>query len=180
MRKVLFVAALFLLSGVSAKAQQAELFGGYSYEHFSQAGASANLNGWDFSLNYKLARVAGIVGDFSGTYGSQPAPLPVVPVGGSGGSPSTSNTSIQTYLVGPQFSYPGKFSPFFHVMFGAGRLNIAGAGDTNIATAIGGGIDVAAAPHIAIRAFQFDDVITRFGGSTQNNPRISVGVVLRF
>ena len=115
-------------------------------------------------MNYKLARVAGIVGDFSGTYGS----------------PSNGNTSVHTFLVGPQFTFPAKISPFFHVMFGAGHLDIAGAGDTNIATAIGGGIDVATAPHIAIRAFQFDDVITRFGGATQNNPRLSFGVVVRF
>jgi len=164
MRKILFVAAFFLLSAVSAKAQNAEFFGGYSFEHLDQAGYGANQNGWDLSVNYKIVKVAGIVGDFSKTYGSPPF----------------GSTSLTSYLVGPQFSFPTPVSPFFHVMFGAGHADIAGAGETSFATAIGGGVDVPVVPHVAIRAIQVDDIITRFASATQNNPRVSAGIVFRF
>ena len=164
MRKIIFVSALFLLSAVSARAQQADLFAGYSFVHYDQAGATANLNGWNLSVNYKLGQVVGIVGDVGGTYGT----------------PASGSTGLHTFLGGPQFSVPGKVSPFFHVMFGGAHLDIAGSGSTSFSTAIGGGVDFKTAPHIAIRAIQFDDLITRFAGSTQNNPRISVGIVFTF
>jgi hypothetical protein len=52
--------------------------------------------------------------------------------------------------------------------------------DTAFATAIGAGIDVKPFPFVSIRLFQFDYLLTRFGGNTQNQPRASVGVVLHF
>jgi hypothetical protein len=163
MRKIFIVMAFIFLSAGSAKAQ-VELFGGYSFERFNQTGLNANQNGWDVSLNYKVVKVAGIVGDFSRTYGS----------------PSIGSTNLQSYLFGPQFSFPAPVSPFFHVMFGAGHADVAGAGETSFATAIGGGIDIPTAPHISIRAIQIDDIITRFASATQNNPRISAGIVVHF
>ena len=164
MRKILFVAALVLLTSVSAKAQQVEIFGGYSYAHLNQPSASANLNGWDLSLNYRVVKGVGIVGDVSGTYGS----------------PSTGDTSLHTYLFGPQFSYHGRVSPFVHVLFGGGHLNVAGATSTCFTTAIGGGIDIPTVPHISIRAIQIEDVVTKFFGNGVNNPRISAGIVIHF
>ncbi|MGB9402041.1 MAG: hypothetical protein WCA98_00775 [Candidatus Acidiferrales bacterium] len=164
MRKLLFVAAILWCTSFSARAQSAEVFGGYSYEHLGLNGASANLNGWNLSLNYKPTSIIGIVSDFDGTYGS----------------PSTGSTSVHTYLFGPQFTYPGRISPFFHVLFGGGHLNIAGATDNCFTTGLGGGVDFKAAPHISIRAFEYDEVFTRFLGSTQSNPRISIGVVVHF
>jgi opacity protein-like surface antigen len=164
MRKCFFIAALLLLSAVSAKAQQAELFGGFSYAYLSQPSASANLTGWDFSLNYKLARVIGVDGDFSGTYGS----------------PSYGNASMHTFLFGPQFSVPSHVSPFAHVLFGVGHLNVPGATSNCFSEAIGGGLDFHVVPHVAIRAIQVDDVITHFFGNGTNNPRLSAGIVIHF
>ena len=48
------------------------------------------------------------------------------------------------------------------------------------AMAVGAGIDVKAFPFLSVRLFQFDYLLTRFGGSTQNQPRASAGVVLHF
>jgi hypothetical protein len=47
------------------------------------------------------------------------------------------------------------------------------------ATAFGVGIDIKVAPFIALRPIQIDYLITRFNSSTQNQPRVSAGLVLR-
>jgi opacity protein-like surface antigen len=167
MRKILFIAGLFLLASIPAKAQIAphvEVFGGYSYMRFSPSDGGANLNGWNFSVNFKPTRIIGIVADFDGT----------------SGSPEGFDTSVKTYLVGPQFTLPGPISPFVHVMFGGAHLNISGSTDTSFATAIGGGIDFHVAPHISVRPVQFDEVFTRFNNGTQNDERLSLGVVVHF
>jgi hypothetical protein len=65
-------------------------------------------------------------------------------------------------------------------MFGFGRLGANGVGaDTEFATAVGGGLDYRIIRPIAWR-FQGDYVQTRFSGSTQNNIRLSTGIVVRF
>jgi hypothetical protein len=46
--------------------------------------------------------------------------------------------------------------------------------------AAGGGLDWNATTHIGIRVIQAEYVMTRFGGDTQNNARISTGVVFRW
>ena len=51
--------------------------------------------------------------------------------------------------------------------------------DTSFATALGGGIDYKIIRPVAWR-FQGDYVQTRFFGATQNNVRISTGIVFRF
>jgi opacity protein-like surface antigen len=167
MKKILFIAGFLLLVSVPAKAQitpHAEVFGGYSYLRFSPSDGGANLNGWNFSVNFKPTSIIGIVADFDGT----------------SGSPEGFNTNIKTYMFGPQFSLPGSVSPFFHVMFGGAHLNLAGGTDNSFATAIGGGVDFHVAPHISVRPVQFDEVFTRFNGGTQNDERLSLGVVVHF
>jgi len=166
MRKLLVVAALVLCTSLTAKAQdtKAEVFGGYSYMRFNPTGGDVNLNGWNASLNYKLFRGVGIVGDFAGDYGS--------PGGVSG--------SVHTYMFGPQVSFPARVSPFAHVLFGGAHVNISGATDNSFAMGFGGGIDIHAGHNFAFRVFEIDDVYTRFGGFNQNNARASAGIVFRF
>lgn len=167
MKKLLLVAGILLLASVPAKAQiapHAEIFGGYSYMRFSPSDGGANLNGWNFSVNFKPTSIVGVVADFSG----------------DSGSPAGFNTTMHTYLFGPQFTFPGTVSPFVHVLFGAGHVNIAGDTNTSFATAIGGGVDFHVAPHISVRPIQFDEVFTRFNGGSQNDERLSLGVVVHF
>jgi hypothetical protein len=45
---------------------------------------------------------------------------------------------------------------------------------------VGVGIDLKVAPFISVRPIQFDYLVTRFNSGTQNQPRISAGVVLHF
>jgi|SRR5580704_8139459 hypothetical protein len=166
-RNILLLAAMVLCTSLTAKAQfqpHAEVFGGYSYMRYNPTGVDVNLNGWNASVNFKLFPVLGIVGDFAGDYGS----------------PGGISSSVHTYMFGPQFSLPSRVSPFAHILFGGGHLNVSGATDNSYAMEFGGGIDVRATHNLGFRLFELDDVYTRFGGFNQNNARASAGIVLRF
>jgi opacity protein-like surface antigen len=87
----------------------------------------------------------------------------------------------QNFLFGPRVSVPiGKIRLFAEGLFGAGRASTSSFGsDTSFATAIGGGLDYKIIKPVAWR-LQGDYVQTRFFGATQNDVRISTGIVLRF
>jgi hypothetical protein len=94
----------------------------------------------------------------------------------------TSHT--QTYLFGPQISLPGRISPFFHALAGV-AMNTTNSLEpfvrtTSFSSAIGGGVDLRLNHFASVRLAQFDYLMTRFDGSTQNEFRISTGIVLRF
>jgi len=181
----------------SARAQnKVELFGGYSYLRASvQVGQfgplgpgtacppncgtpptvpqQVNLNGWDLSLQYKPIPFLGAVGDFSGQYGTLDG----------------ARTRVHTFLVGPQVSFPAKISPFAHVLVGAakesqdatssGTFFSLGTG-TSVAAAAGAGVDMKIFPFVSVRLFQLDYLRTRLHGATQNQPRVSAGIVIHF
>jgi opacity protein-like surface antigen len=198
MRKGFVVLALSLFSAL-ATAQvptRGNVFFGYSFEN---AGSTAldlanlgrpNLNGWEASLEAKVFPWVGIVADFGGHYGSQSYQTPLPPNGVN----STVNVNGRelTVLFGPRVSVPiGKFRPFAEAMFGTAHIkaplsssqvivdNFIQPNDTSFATALGGGIDYKIIKPVAWR-FQGDYVQTRFFGTTQNNVRLSTGIVLRF
>jgi hypothetical protein len=158
------VLLIVMLMPSAARAQKLQLFGGYSYFRQDNPAGKANLNGWEVSGALK-GRVLGFAADFSGHYGSPFGP----------------STSLQTYLFGPQLSLPLPiFSPYVHALVGGARESSGGISDTAFATAIGGGIDTHIAPFFSYRLFQVDYLATRFGGSTQNNLRVSTGLVFNF
>ncbi len=165
MRKILCALGLLLLSSFPAAAQSwhADVFGGYNYTRLD-AGGGVNLNGWAASLNLKPVGWFGIVSDFSGSYGSPFGPT----------------TSFYTYLFGPQISLPARVSPFAHVLVGGAHITTGPFSDSAFATAVGGGFDAKVLPHIYWRIFQADYLITRFASNTQNNVRVSSGIVIHF
>jgi len=177
-----------------ADAQIAEVFGGYSYVYahtpvtttIACGGAPintcptetttyrTNLNGFELAGTFKPGTWFGITGDYSSHYGT---------------SAGASN-HLQTFLVGPKFSYPADISPFVHVLVG-GANNSLGSGSTVnaivvptshtcFAVAAGGGIDARIAPFVSLRVIQFDYLLTTFHSTTQNQPRISTGIVIHF
>jgi hypothetical protein len=171
----------------ASKAQdKVEVYGGYSYlrasievGNFPPAGPPpfnttqhANLNGWEFSGQYKFLPFLGAVADFNGNYGT---------LNGSG-------VREHTFLFGPQVSLPAKVSPFAHALFGAAResqdIPVAGTSglgaNTSFATALGAGIDVNLVPLVKLRLIQFDYLRTQLHGATQNQPRVSAGIVFHF
>ena len=209
MRKIkllLMLLFVFLFPSASLRAQdKIELFGGYSYvrdpvQIFTPIGIAGpvivippgtcpitgcppgigafstvhvNTHGWEFSGNYKLTGWLGGVADFSGNYGSTHG----------------SNLHLNTYLFGPQVSFPASVSPFAHVLFGAAHESLSNPGvtgianlgtDTAFATAVGAGIDVKVIPFLSVRLIQVDYLATRFGSRTQNQPRASAGIVFHF
>jgi hypothetical protein len=115
----------------------------------------------------------GGVADFNGNYGT---------LDGAG-------TRVHTFLFGPQVSLPAKVSPFAHVLVGVakeshdaflrGGFNSLGS-DKSFASAVGAGIDVKAFPHVFVRLIQLDYLRTQLHGATQNQPRVSAGIVFHF
>jgi len=163
-RKLSLLLGVVFLFSISAQAQDhADVFGGYSYERLGGS-SGANLNGLEITGQYKFARWIGLAADFDGHFGS----------------PDQIDTKQVNFMVGPQISFPARVSPFFHILGGIGHLRVDGSADTSFATAIGGGIDMRLGPVVSWRMFQADDVVTRFFGGTQNNTRISTGLVFRF
>jgi hypothetical protein len=184
MRKIGFVLfALLVLSGL-AGAQiptSGNVFFGYSFYNTDLSSVNrANTNGWEASVEGKVIPFLGMVADFDSHYGSQNFSVACPGVG----CPLTVNANIteHNFLFGPRVSVSvGKFRPFAEALFGAAHVNVNnGVGsDTSFATALGGGLDYKIIRPIAWR-FQGDYVQTRFFGATQDNIRLSTGIVLRF
>lgn len=188
----LLLSALFSVSLLfAAKANaQVQIFGGYSYVRTTvnvETGIGVtcpigvqcvpgttethpNLNGWELAGTYNAFKFFGVTADFSGNYGTvQGSPL-----------------HVQTFLFGPQIHFPGRVSPFVHALFGGAHESLGAvpgsvsSSENAFATALGGGIDIKVLPLISLRLIQVDDLVTRFGSGTQNQPRISAGIVIHF
>jgi hypothetical protein len=178
MRKAGFIiSALLLFAGV-ANAQvptSGNVFFGYSFYNTDLSPTNrSSLNGWEGSLEGKIIPWVGIVADFGGYYGSGVAVC--IP-----GGCSNLTAHEESFLFGPRVSMSfGKIRPFAEALFGGSHINTNGAGaDTSFATALGGGIDYKIIRPIALRV-QGDYVQTRFFAATQNNVRVSTGIVFRF
>jgi hypothetical protein len=167
------------------------VFFGYSYLNSSPIYSGQifvppqrlSMNGWNASFEGKVLPFVGVVADFGDHYGTgapQECPVGVVG-GGSGGCVGSGGLNERNILVGPRVSMSlGRIRPFAEALFGAGHINTNNDGsDTSFATAIGGGLDYKIIRPIAWRV-QADYVQTRFFDATQNNLRISTGIVVRF
>jgi hypothetical protein len=88
---------------------------------------------------------------------------------------------VYNVLFGPRvYASFGKFRPFAEAMVGVGHVNANAAGsDNSFSTGLGGGLDYRIIRPVAWR-FQADYLHTSFFGSTQNNVRLSTGIVFRF
>jgi len=141
-----------------------------------------SMNGWEVSGTYRFRRWLGATADFSGHSAAAVRP---------------SNVHQYTYLFGPEVSLPGRVSPFAHLLLGAGHesvssvatptpygigfvFTIPGQASSAFSTALGGGIDLKLSKHFWLRPVQVDYLLTRFGSATQNQPRISTGLVFGF
>ena len=198
MGKTLCFSLLFLTSflAVAQDTPRFELFGGYSYASASKAltPSRPNLNGWNAALAANANRWFGVVGDFSGYYGSTgisssgigvvcpSAPCPTRPE-------ISLDTKVHTFLLGPQISLRRNLAtPFAHALFGLGatsaHLNspFSTIGTTSgdaFAMALGGGVDLRINDRLAWRV-QPDYLQTHFLHTTQKNFRVSTGIVFKF
>ncbi|MGC1385644.1 MAG: hypothetical protein WA823_17855 [Candidatus Acidiferrales bacterium] len=173
-RRLSVLAIVFFAAAFVAQAQldtdKIELYGGYSFLHFSDNG-SFNQNGWELQGQYKLFPFLGAVADFSGDYGN--------------------GVSTHYFLFGPEVSWPARVSPFAHVLIGAAHVGsnfvigtqpptFVSASDTSFATAVGGGIDTRLIHGIYWRIFQADWIHSSAFSGNQNNVRVSTGIVVHF
>jgi len=187
MRKAMVVAfTLILFAGLaSAQVPSGNIFVGYSFYSASPSTLDLasvgrpNMNGWEASLEGKALPWVGIVADVSGHYGQQ-SYVELTPNGPFGATVTGHETDV---MFGPRLSFPvGKFRPFGEAMFGIGHVNTGqgiSTSDTSVATALGGGLDYKIIRIVAVRA-EADYVQTRFFSTTQNNFRLSTGIVFRF
>ena len=177
MRKSVVLILTLLGSAGLAVAQApaaGNVFIGYSYENTSSSALNLDLNrnnlqGWEASLEGKVFPHLGIVADFNGHYGSQDV------------MGATITGHEEDVMFGPRVSVPfGKLRPFGEFEVGVGHMNTNAFGSNNsFATAIGGGLDYRIIRLVAWR-FEGDYVTTRFFNTTQNNIRLSTGIVFRF
>lgn len=187
MLKVAIVFAVLLCLAVPAIAQEGsriEIFGGYQYTRL----LGNNFNGWDSAVTANVNNWFGVTADIGGSYRSIEENSP------------TTITNVQIdlshydFLFGPTFSYNRhRLKPFGHVLLGVthlsskvtSNLNSGGTFSTSdsnnaFSVALGGGLDVSIHRNLAVRLVQADYLLTRFAGESQNNARISTGLVLRF
>jgi hypothetical protein len=162
-RRLLFLLGIFFLFSISASAQGMDFFGGYSYERLDSS-PGRNLNGVELTGQFKFTRFLGVAADLDGHFGL----------------PSHADARTLHVMFGPQVSFPGRISPFVHLLGGLGHVSTDGIGNTSFSVAIGGGVDMRIAPLISWRVFQADDLITHYFGSVQHSARISTGLVFRF
>lgn len=161
--KVLLIAVAMLAWGISAMAQEeyprTELYGGYQFTHL---GPSLNANGWNAAVNGNLNRWVGVTADFSGSYK------------GAG--------HMYTLMAGPVFSVRTKWvTPFAHALFGGATIGEGGSSGGAFSMGLGGGMDVNAGNHLALRLVQADWLLLHAGGETaKKNVRVSTGLVFRF
>ncbi len=157
-----------------------ELSAGYTHRKFYfPDGTTFGMNGGYASLDYNFKRWLGAYAEIAAVYK---------------GRGLAGNSSLYTFLVGPQF-YPfghRKLTPFGHAFFGGGYYRNAvpanGGFSSSVQTATGsdwgggGGLDLNLRKHLGIRLIEFDyDKVHLFGGHIdRGDGRVSVGIVYRF
>jgi len=155
------------------------------------------LHGGSTSLAYNFNKHLALAADFGGYSNTR---LTLFSPGGS--RTVDSSGTAYTYLLGPRLSFRhDRFTPFMQTLFGAAHateVSIAGCSgsinctplpaETAFAMTAGGGLDLTLGHHIAVRLFQAEYLMTRFTDrssaagqtGTQNNVRLSTGILLRF
>lgn len=184
LRVVVCSLALLAFSGSAVKAQdtpKVDIFAGYSYlrENPSTSGVSSfSLNGGSASFAYNANNWLSGVADFGGYHNGN-----ILNSGVDG--------TLSTYLFGPRISYrhSDRVTPFGEVLFGAAHASASVVGtsgsDNAFAMSLGGGVDVKLTDRFSIRPVKVDYLLTRFnetgnGAQSQNNLRVSTGIVFHF
>jgi hypothetical protein len=184
LNRIAIVVALLMVSvaGFAQSAKSGDLFLGYSFNRASTGWSSTgNLNGWNASIEGKIAPWAGLVADVGTQYGT--LQLPTKFITGEPGS-AASTTRVESLMFGPRVSVSkGKFRPFAQALVGVAHVHEDAQefayGESSVADAFGGGVDYRLRPQIAWRV-QGDALQTRFHGERENDIRISTGLVLNF
>jgi hypothetical protein len=178
--KVLFV-LLLPLAAVAREEPRLEASAGYSWLSTSllqDTGflqAREGFSGWDGSLSWNTTHNLGFVGEFSGFLGT----------------PGLGDASVRTryysFLGGPKITHHNrtdKVEVFVHQLFGTSHATLVSGTrsltSSGFSLAAGVGMDYVVRRRIAIRPFQFDYMISQLAPHSQNQFRISAGVLVRW
>ena len=186
MKSIVVVCLLAFLSFTAAAAfaqdtPKLDVFVGYSYvrDNPNTSGVNGfNLHGGSASVAYNANSWLSAVADFGGYHANN-----ILGTGIDG--------TISTYLFGPRISYRKheRFTPFAQALFGVAHASGGGFGvsgsDNAFAASFGGGVDVKLSHRFSWRPAQVEYLLTRFpettsSGVTQNNLRVSTGLVFHF
>jgi hypothetical protein len=167
---------------------------------------TANLNGWNAAAKINVTPRLGLLADFSGHYGDRGITVPV----GSNPTlqPKPGHMRQHTFLFGPEACLLTKKRVAVNVRALAGVANrntlvaplalpiestpplignpvapitqLSFSGGNGFAASFGGSIEYRITDRLAYRLIQPELLLTRFGGSTQADVRISTGIVFRF
>jgi hypothetical protein len=170
MRKVFHLAALVLFCASASFAQQpdypkADFTVGFTLVRINDSGFHENLYGVTLAPAVNINKNVGIEGDF--TYVTKTL--------------LGTRVNAFTYMGGPRFTArpkDKKVQPFVHALFGGAHISAAGFSDNGWAAKLGGGLDLVAGKHVAVRVFQIDYVPTHIAGSTNHNMAFTFGVRL--
>lgn len=167
MRNLLLLSMGLILLATTAVAQnnnKVDLFGGYQYSRVNPGeGASGlNFNGWNAAVTGYVNKWFGITGDISGAY--------------------KEGVHFHSFMGGVTVApaHQKTVSPFVHALFGGVHGSGGGFSDNAFSMALGGGIDIHGHGHFGFRPIQADYAMTRFFSTTQNNVRISTGILISF
>jgi opacity protein-like surface antigen len=182
---------LLLPQAVAEELPRFEAFGGYSLAHANIATnvpnaspSHANENGFNVAGTAYFTSWLGATADFSGHFNtllvSYNDPFSKTPV--------RANVTTRVYPLhfGPQVRFSaGRVSPFARVMLGLFRIRTKAQNfrsfDNDFSFLVGGGLDVRASRHWAIRAAQFDYMRSHLTPTNwQNNWRFSTGLVFTY
>ena len=186
LRVVVSLLGFASLFAVAAQAQEGrktiDVFAGYSYVRANPATGrsdSFSLNGGTASAAYNFNNWLSGVADFGGYHTTN-------------GLGSGLDGTLSTYLFGPRVSYRhfNRVTPFGEVLFGIAHGDASFLNTTNsqnaFAMTVGGGVDYRVSSRFSIRPLKVDYLLTHFNEfattstQTQNNLRVSTGIVFRF
>lgn len=162
----LLVLLLLVVSAMPSVAQDTkfELFGGYSYLRGNPGGGlpTVDTSGWEASVAYNWNSWLALKADFDGHY-------------------CCDGAKMHDFLGGPQINFGhGELRPYIHALVGVSHGSQGTFSDTVLAFAGGGGVDVKITDRFAWRVAQVDYFGTRYADHTQNNFRLSTGLVFHF
>jgi opacity protein-like surface antigen len=173
------------------------LFGGYSFiggDPFS-VGHRVGLNGWEGAIDINFLRWLRVVADFGGNYGTSHIPIafttpfpPCTPLCPGTFDTFPVSTHQYTYEFGADFPYRrwDKIVPYGQALFGRAHVTGTANGigetrgtkeyDSKFSMLLGMGFDYNISPRFAWR-LQADYLQTKFFGNTEDNYRVSTGIV---
>ena len=164
-------AAPFTFAQTSSDFNKYDVYVGYSHDRVDIDGREG-FNGVEGAITGNFSRYFGLKGDYSfhrkdfnGT-----------------------TVDLHTLMGGVEIKDNApetKVKPFAHALVGFqhARFGTSGIGtldtDNGFAAVLGGGLDFRVSPRVDFRAIQVDYNPTHFGGGTQHNFRVGVGIIFR-